>query len=249
MLCNALGPRHSKNNGPFASSLRGRLTAESWSVILHLYPSKLDPHYPAWYLETLFDKWNEFCCTTNEDLMKQIRLKAHSGSTCLQIVNFIQDKAYQQVIIWTQCTSSLHQIYDGNTALFEEPGCNDRNVYHVTKLRMKYRLWLCQESVKESFGFRVWTKAKWFFRQLFGSAPWVSYSCAELFGWEECGWWRTDVAFPCSLELPHLLQSKKLINLLMCMWMTWRQFPFFWVNFVWCSQSVDHPYEDLAKLC
>jgi hypothetical protein len=41
---------------------------------------------------------------------------------------------------------------------------------------------LCQESVKECFGFRIWTKAKWFFRQLFGSAPWVSYSCAELFG-------------------------------------------------------------------
>jgi hypothetical protein len=57
----------------------------------------------------------------------------------------------------------------GNIALFEEPGCNDRNVYHVTKLRMKFRM--CQESVKESLGFRVWTKAKWFFRRLFGSAP------------------------------------------------------------------------------
>jgi hypothetical protein len=72
MLCNALGPRHSKNNGPVASSLRGLLTPQSWSVIVHIYPSKLDSHYPAWYLETLFDKWNEFCCTTNEDLLKQV---------------------------------------------------------------------------------------------------------------------------------------------------------------------------------
>jgi hypothetical protein len=72
MLCNALGPRHSKNNRPLASNLRALLTPQSWSVSVHIYPSKLDSHYPAWYLETLFDKWNEFCCTTNEDLMKQV---------------------------------------------------------------------------------------------------------------------------------------------------------------------------------
>jgi hypothetical protein len=73
MLCNALGPRHSKNNGPFlASSLRGLLSPQPWSVIVHIYPSKLDSHYLAWYLETLFDKWNEFCCTINEDLIKQV---------------------------------------------------------------------------------------------------------------------------------------------------------------------------------
>lgn len=92
-----LGQDIPKTMGPWASSLRCLLMPQSWSAIVHIYPSKLDSHYPAWYLETLFDKWNEFCCTTNEDLMKQVSLKAHSGPICLQMINFIQDKAYQQV--------------------------------------------------------------------------------------------------------------------------------------------------------
>jgi hypothetical protein len=76
---------------------------------------------------------------------------------------------------------------------------------------------------------------------------WLSYSCADLFGWEECGWWRTDV-FP---VLWSFLIYFNTINYLI-FWCACERLKgssiFFLVNFVWCCQSLDHPYKDLAKL-